>query len=187
MAHSVRPSLAYFGSQADHAISDVSSGVRSVFDRIRAALNSLSSNLRSASYGLRQEVPFERWFYDNGFQTPLDKPVDLIKAHAWAVFATCEGAIRLAAEGISYVFSLAFSPQNSSRHIDVLKAQMQGLSLSLLAIVSPNSAKSVAHNGGSPLIGASLLTWKWGSLYMGKVDAPFWHVESNHYPWAPIP
>lgn len=189
MAHSVRPtpSFSYFGNQADHAVSNLSSGLNSAFDRIRAAINSFGSNVLSVGYGLRQEVPFERWFYNNGFQAPLDKPIDLVKAHAWAVFASCEGVIRLVAEAVSYAFSLVFAPQNSSRHIDVLKAQMQGLSLSVLAIVSPNAAKQKAHNEGNPLIGASLLNWQWGSLYTGKVDAPFWKVESNNYPWAPIP
>jgi hypothetical protein len=65
-----------------------------------------------------------------------------------------------------------------------MKAQMQGLSLSLLAILSPNDAKQKAHNkDGTPLIGASLLDWKWGSPYIGTMDAPFWHVECRHYHW----
>lgn len=186
MAHSIRPpSLAYFGSQADHAVSNISAGLHTAFDRIRAAINSLGSNLRSAGYGLRQEVPFERWFYDHGFQTPIDKPVDLIKAHVWAIISSYEAAFRLGAEAASCVFSLVFAPQNTARHIDVLKAQAKGFGLSLLAAVSPNTAKQVAHNEGSPIIGASLLNWQWGSLYVGKLDIPFWHVESNNYPWAP--
>lgn len=180
------PSLAYFGSQAEHAISHISSGLNTAFDRIRAAINSLGMGLRSAGYGLRQEVPFERWFYNNDFQTPISNPLDLIKAHVWAVFAACEGAIRLSAEAVSYAFSMVFARQNSSRHQDVLKAQFIGLALSVLAIYAPNAAKERAHNGGQPIIGSSLINWQWGSLYVGKVDHPF-KLESSQYPWAPIP
>ncbi len=190
MAHATRsvPSLQYYGSQANQLVSNAGNRFQNVFDRVRSALNSIGNALRATSYGLRQEVPFERWFYDHGFDTPLDKPVDLIKAHAWALLAACEGIVRATAEAASYVFSLIVEPKESDRHLDVLKVQMQGLSLSLLAIISPNAAKQKAHNpGGAPLIGASLLNWKWGSLYVGTVDAPFWKVESRHYPWADRP
>lgn len=200
MAHSTRsvPSLQYFGSQANQLVNNAGSRFQNVFDRIRSALNSIGHALRATSYGLRQEVPFERWFFDHGFETPLDKPIDLAKAHAWAVIAACEGIVRTTAEAASYVFSLILDPKytflpivepkESDRHLDVLKAQAQGLSLSLLAIISPNAAKQKAHNpGGAPLIGASLLNWKWGSLYVGTVDAPLWKVECRHYPWADRP
>lgn len=190
MAHSTRPvpSLQYFGSQADQLVHNAGSRFQNVFDRIRSALNFVGHALRATSYGLRQEVPFERWFFDHGFDTPLDKPIDLAKAHAWALVATCEGIVRTTAEAVSYVFSLFVEPKESDRHLDVLKAQSLGLSLSLLAIISPNAAKQKAHNpGGAPLIGASLLNWKWGSLYVGTVDAPFWKVECRDYPWADRP
>ncbi|MBS0603979.1 MAG: hypothetical protein JSS60_02960 [Verrucomicrobia bacterium] len=189
MAHSTRPVpiLEYFGSQANQLANNAASRFSSAFDRIRGVLTSLGNTLRSASYGLRQEVPFERWFFDHGFQNPIDNPVDQIKARAWALAATLEGGVRITAEAASYVFSLAIEPQDSHRHLDVLKAQLQGFSLSLLAILSPNDAKAKAHNGGNPIIGSSLIDWKWGSLYTGKVDAPFWQVECRHYPWADRP
>lgn len=182
------PSLQYFGSQAGQVINNAGSQIQNTFDKIRNALNSLGSAFKAASFGLRQEVPFERWFFDHGFQNPLDKSIDLMKARGYAVIATCEGFIRATAESVSYIFSLVLAPKESHRHLDVLKAQMQGLQLSMLAIVSPNAAKQKAHNpGGKPLIGASLLDWRWGSLYTGTIDAPFWKVECRHYPWADVP
>jgi hypothetical protein len=178
------PSFQYFGRQADQLISNAGSHLHSAFDRVRMAISSLSNAARSASYGLRQEVPFERWFFDHGFQAPLVSTSDLIKARVWAFVVTCEGLVRSAAEAVSYVFSRIFDSGNSDRHLEVLRAQWQGLSLSLLAIISPNAAKQKAYNEGTSLIGASLLDWRWGSLYVGKVDAPFWQVECRYYPWA---
>ena len=174
----------YFGSHADHLFHATSSGLQNVFDRVRNAVNSLSNAYQSVSYGLRQEVPFERWFYDFGFQTPIQQTPDLIKAHVWAVIATLEGLVRTAAEAVCYVYSRFMAPDESHRHLDVLKAQAQGLTLSMLAIISPNAAKEKAHNpNGTPNIGDSLRNWKWGTLYLGTLDAPLWKIECSYYPW----
>lgn len=187
MTRPIVHSLSYYGSQADHLFHHSGPRHQSAFDRIRHALNNLGNAFRAASYGLRQEVPFERWFFDHGFQKPITNPIDLIKAHAWAVFAACEGAVRTSAEAASYVFSLVFEPKEAHRHFDVLKAQLQGLTLSLLAIAFPNAAKSLADNSGHPIIGCFLLNWKWGTLYAGKLDAPLWHIECKQYPWIDRP
>jgi len=188
MTHPVTSrSFTYYGSQAGHLMDQAASRLHNAFDRIRNALNSLGNAVRSASYGLRQEVPFERWFFDHGFQKPITDPFLLIKAHGWALVASAEGAVRTSVETVSYVFSLAFEPKESHRHLDVLKAQTQGLSLSLLAIISPNSAKAAADNSGHPVIGSSLLQWKWGTLYTGKLEVPLWRVECKQYPWVDRP
>jgi hypothetical protein len=139
---------------------------------------------------LRQEIPFERWFFNYGFQTPIEDSAKLIEAHVWAVIATVEGAIRLAAEGASLLFSqfVQSSPEEMQHHSQVLQAQWQGLTLSLLAIISPNAAKQKAHNSeDSPLVGASLLNWQWGTLYSGSFEAPFWHLECRYYRWYDQP
>jgi hypothetical protein len=178
------PSFQYFTAQANQAFCNVKGHVSSAFNKLLKTFSHLGNAALSVSYGLRQEVPFERWFYDYGFQTPLDKTEDLIKARAWAIIASCEGVIRTTAEAVSYLFSLVLEPKERHRHLDVMKAQMQGLSLSLLAILSPNDAKRKAHNkDGTPLIGASFLDWQWGSPYIGTRDAPFWHIECRHYHW----
>lgn len=177
----------YFGSQAGHLINQTVSRAQNALDRIRDAIYTIGNAARAASYGLRQEVPFERWFFDHGFQKPIENPSDLIQAHAWAVLAAAEGSIRTSAEAASYVFSLVFEPKESERHSDVLKAQWQGLTLSLLAIVSPNAAKEKADNHGQPLIGCSLLDWRWGTLYIGKLEVPLWRIECKQYPWTDRP
>ena len=181
------PSFTYYGSQAGQLLDQAASQLQYAFDRISRVLHSLGNNVRAASYGLRQEVPFERWFFNHGFDTPITDPVDLIKAHAWALPAACEGAIRTTAEIVAYIFSTLCEPRDTPRHLDVLQAQWQGFTLSLLAIISPNSAKTVAHNSGRPLIGCSLLNWKWGTLYTGKLDVPLWHIECKQYPHADRP
>jgi hypothetical protein len=169
------PSFTYFGSQADHLVNRTASHLQNAFDRIRQAVHDVGDTVRSVKYGLRQEVPFERWFFDHGFQTPLTHPSALISAHIWAVIAAGEGGIRTTIEATTYVFSLVFEPKESDRHLDILKAQWQGFTLSLLAILSPNTAKRAADNNGQPLIGSSIFTWTWGTPYAGKLDKPLWH------------
>ena len=148
-----------------------------------------AKSIISIRHGLRQEVPYERWFYDHNFDTPLDNCNDLIKAHLWAVVATAEGVVRALAEVVSYVFALAFETQeDAKRHFEVLEAQATGLALSLLAIVSPNHAKTYTINSdGKRIIGAPLTNWRWGTLYTGSFDIPFWKIECCQYPWADRP
>lgn len=180
-------SSSYFGSQTHHVFDHAAAHLHNAFDRIRSAIHALGNAARGVSYGLRQEVPFERWFFDHGFQKPIDRPDHLIKAHAWALLAVSEGALRTCAETVAYIFSHIFEPQESERHLNVLKAQWQGLTLSLLAIISPNAAKQMADNQGQSTIGCSLLEWRWGTLYTGKFDIPLWHLECKQYPWVDRP
>jgi hypothetical protein len=187
MTRPVNSSFSYYGSQAGQIVDQAASRLQNAFDRIGAAIRSLGNAFRAVSYGLRQEVPFERWFFDHGFEKPIENPCDLLKAHFWAVLATSEGSIRMCAETVAYVFSLVFEPGESPRHLDVLKAQIQGVALSLQAIFFPNAAKAAAHNSGRPIIGCSILNWNWGTLYTGKLDVPLWHVECKQYPWADRP
>ena len=163
-------SFRYFGSQAGQDLDQAASQFLNGFDRIRAAINALGNIFRSASYGLRKEVPFERWFFDYGFQTPIDSIPDLMKVRFWAVLAAGEGVIRTTTAIVSLVYSKVFCKDDSAVRLDILKAQWLGFTLSLLAIVSPNSAKSVADNQGQPLIGCSIFDWKWGNLYTGKMN-----------------
>jgi hypothetical protein len=172
------PSMSYLGNRVGQLAEQAGSYLRNTVDQIR-------TTAQAASTGLRQEVPFERWFFNHGFEKPLKSVSDSIKARVWALAAACESGLRASVETVAYVFSLVFARKESHRHLDVLKAQGQSLALSLLAIVSPNAAKQHAHNpGGKSRIGCSLFHWKWGTLYTGKFDAPFWHLECRQYPWT---
>jgi hypothetical protein len=178
----------YFGNRSNINFNYAANRVQGYFERFRTTIRSIGTAFQAAAYGLRQEVPFERWFFDHGFQKPLDNCTDEMKARAWAILATLEGAVRCTAEVTTLLYSQIFQPQETERHLDVLQAQSQGLQLSLLAILSPNLAKEKAHNSeGDPIIGASLANWRWGTLYSGKYDAPFWHLECTHYPWFDRP
>ncbi len=181
--HSV-PSMRYFGSEAGHMANQAASGLRNAFDKIAHAINVFGNNVQAVSYGLRQEVPFERWFYDYGFHKPIDNLTDQVTARVWAALAACEGVIRTSAEAICFIFSKIFQPKESDCHLKVFQAQLNGLTLSLLAIISPNAAKEMADNHGHPIIGHSIFTWKWGTLYTGKLEVPLWHVECRQYPWT---
>jgi hypothetical protein len=177
------PSINFLGNRANQAVESAYSRFYSTFDRFRSFVADHIRNNRNepAHWGLRQEIPFERWFYDMGFQNPTTNSDDLIKAHLWAVPAVLEGLIKTVAETLMLYF--ATSAQEKSRHFEVLKAQWVGLSFSLLAVISPNLAKEKAANpGGNPLIGSSILDWRWGTLYNGKMEVPIWHIDCSQYP-----
>ena len=130
-------------------------------------LRGFGTNARAATWGLRQEVPFERWFADHGFLTPIETPHELNKARAWALYATLEGVVRTIAQTASYVYSLYFGPSNDGElQLEILKAQWQGIKLSAHAVFSPNAAKErVCDSQGASIIGASLTDWRWGTRY----------------------
>jgi hypothetical protein len=173
----------YIGKLANQWTQPSNNPLQNAFGKVRDALNQLGDTARAATYGLRQEAPFERWFFDQGFDKPTAAPQEEIKARLWALLSYTEGLVRLAAEVGSLVLTLLKGSTDVSRHIDVLQTQAKGIGLSILAVLSPNFAKQLAHNpGGKPRIGASLIDWKWGSLYTGKLDTPLWHLESSHYP-----
>lgn len=176
------PSVNFLGNHANQAVNSAYARFYSTFDRFRSFVAEQLRNNRNepAHWGLRQEIPFERWFYDNGFQNPITNPDDLIKAHLWAVPALLEGLVKTVAETVMMFF--AGSEAEKNRHFEVLKAQWVGLSFSMLAVISPNLAKEKATNGGNPLIGSSIVDWGWGTLYNGKLDIPIWHIDCSQYP-----
>ncbi len=133
-------------------------------DRVKNALNSLSCTFSSATYGLRNEVPFERWYYNHSFNNPLTDPLDESKARFSALAAAGEGVLCLAKEVGSFALSLLQGCKDTNRHLDILRAQSIGIGLSLLAVALPNTAMRVAYNaGGTPRIGHSFISWQWGS------------------------
>ena len=142
--------------------------LQNIFAQIPNALSAAGNAMNAARFGLRKEVPFERWFFDHGFDAPLLDSQDQMRARAWALFSALEGSVRATAATLSYLFSFVLEPQEKQRYLDMLKAQTQGLYLSLLAVASPNAAKVKAYNNGNPAIGGSLLNWQWGKLYTGS-------------------
>lgn len=123
-------------------------------------------------YGLRKEVPFERWFFDFNFHHPINSNLDLMNARCCAVLAACEGLVKAMAALASSVFALVFEPGEFDTQCDILDAQMEGVSYSLAAIVSPNYVKQEA--GRELDIGNIALahdSWRtnhsWGTLYTG--------------------
>lgn len=160
--------------------------VSNIADHVRQAASEAQAAYRSAAYGLREEVPFERWFFHHGFHEPISNTKELISAHIWAVLATIEGAVRTTAEALSYLFSLVFEQNHAGCHLEVLQAQAQGCYLSFLAIFSPNFAKQKAYNEGNSLIGEQL-PLSWGTIYNGRLTAPLWKIECRFYPWADRP
>ena len=90
-----------------------------------------------------------------------------MKARCWAVLAAGEGAFKTTVKAATYGLSLIFKPADSNLQLQILRAQWQGLTLSLLAIASPNQAKEKAHNASAlPIIGATPANWTWGTYYL---------------------
>lgn len=146
-----------------------------VVDKTQQNIQSFGNNFKSTSYALRQEVPFERWFYDHDFANPIKDPQDLMKARLWAVFAVLEGAFRIVAEVVSILYLRVFQSDDKKevkRHLNILDIQSQSIQLSLLAIVSPNEAKKKARDSEGNLITGTPQVRNWGTLYLGKVNIP---------------
>lgn len=190
---SARAQLAHLNEQARnyqlHTINRSSNNNPSPPDAIDAeeANNRSSSPLPSLTAtccvinGLREQVPFERWFFDQCMERPLEDHE--MEARVWALWALLEGGIRTVAEAVCFAWSRIFLTSGSERHYEVLSAQWQGFILSTLAILSPNWAKEKAHNSGNPIIGVSMTEWRWGTTYHGRREAPLWHIECCQYPW----
>lgn len=145
----------------------VGSTLSNLASRASNLLNQASNVLAVASIGLRKEVPFERWYFDHNFDTPIEDGTALIEAHFWAVLAAGEGILRTIAAVASYAFALAFLPKETALSLDILNAQWRGLTLSVLAIVSPNQAKKNVFDSGRITIGAAASNYNWGTLYTG--------------------
>ncbi len=136
---------------------------------------------------LVQEVPFHRWFVDYGYNTVLP-PNECWKARGTALLATLEGVVRTVAEIVMYLYAQIMNdPDDSERRFDVLKAQWQGLVLSLYAVLSPNEAKITAHNASDrPLIGCPGSQLRWGTPYTGQYTINFWTFNSSSFPWREV-
>ncbi len=175
------PSIQFLGNRANQAGESAYSRIYNAYDRLRSFIADFRQRNDGTQWGLRQEIPFERWFYEMGFQNPITDSDQLLKAHLWAVPAVLEGLIKTVAEAVMLFF--AASDEEKNRHFEVLKAQWVGLSFSLLAVIMPNLAKDKAANpGGIPLVGCSMVDWKWGTPYNGKMEVPIWHIECSQYP-----
>ena len=131
---------------------------------------------KATVFGLRKEVPFERWFFDHNFHHPIHNNLDLMNARFCAVLATCESAIRTVAAIASSIFAMIFEPSELDTQLDILDVQTEGFFSSLVAIISPNTAKWEAEHYGIgnsasssnyPLDYPQRSNHAWGTLYTG--------------------
>ena len=131
MAHSTRPvpSLQYFGSQADQLVHNAGSRFQNVFDRIRSALNFVGHALRATSYGLRQEVLLSAGSLTTALTPHLTSRSTSPKPTPGRSSPHAKGLSARQQRPSPMSFPLSLSPRKSDRHLDVLKAQSLGLSL----------------------------------------------------------
>jgi hypothetical protein len=155
----------------------------------RRALTNIIALITGDTVILRQEVPFERWFRDHGYDAHITDSKLELNARGCAVLAALEGAVRTVAESIA-LFMASFISKNSTdadKHQSVLKAQTQGLQLSLMAILSPNDVKDHIKEKNTtsqePIIGCRKSQLRWGTPYQGVTTIPRLSLECSQYPW----
>jgi len=147
---------------------------------------------KKIGYPLRQEVPFERWyFHATDKSSELSNP---IHGRIWAVIYLGESLLRTAAELVTYAIATiagqAFPKmaEHKKNHLEVLKAQVQALFLNILAIASPEAAIKKAEGNGSnkaPFVGCRIDQWHWGTPYVGTFNGK-WSIECSQYFWNPL-
>lgn len=185
-----RPPVAFRRTQPS-LINSASNAIRDTANQIQSFVHSASVNTQAALYGLRQEVPFERWFYHYGLdQNSSDASLlDHIKVRAWAIASFSESLLRATIELIALLFSKIFDPESSSHHQEVLAAQGTSMMMSLNAVIFWENAVEEAKKAdasGAPAIGSLLSNWHWGTPYYGTLTIPITHLECCQYNWAQI-
>lgn len=173
------------GDSILHAVGNL---VRNAADQIQGFVHSVSVNTQATLYGLRQEVPFERWFYHYGLEQNLSDAqiVDKVKARAWAAASLSESLLRATIELAAFCFSKILGRACADEHQEVLFAQGTSISLSLHAIIDPEGAVKAATAPGQddlPRIGSLLSNWRWGTAYYGTLTIPITHLECSQYNW----
>jgi len=126
--------------------------------------------------GLRQEVPFERWFHHYAVvQNISDAEIfEKVKARAWAAVSLGESFFRSIIELAGYAFSKIFCQENADVQQDVLHAQFNSIYYSFNAILSPEDAIKMAVSSDPsdenrlPRIGSLFGDWRWGTAYYGE-------------------
>ena len=160
-------------SVGDSILHTVGNLVRNAADQIQGFVHSVSVNTQATLYGLRQEVPFERWFYHYGLEQNISDAqiVDKVKARAWAVASLGESLFRATVALVTYVISKIFCFASAQENLDVLRAQGNSISFSFSAIFSPEDAVKAAAASGEndlPQFGSLFGDWHWGTAYYGE-------------------
>lgn len=176
-------------STADSILHSVGNLVRNAADQIHGFVHRVSVNTQATLYGLRQEVPFERWFYHYGLEQNVSDTqiTDKVEARAWAVASLGESLLRATIELVTYAISKILGQPTADEHLEVLQAQGTSISLSLTAVISPEEAVRTATAPGEndlPRIGSLLSNWRWGTPYYGTVTIPLTHLECSQYNWV---
>ncbi len=169
--------------------------IRGAANQLQGFAHRVSVNTQSVFYGLRQEVPFERWFYNYGLSQNLsddgisasEKFCVRVQARAWALASFGESLLRGGFEVVAYAVAKLLGNRSASEHFEVLTAQGTSALLSFYAIISPEDAITQARGEGTedgPRIGAPMTNWRWGTPYFGTMTIPLTNLECTHYNWV---
>ena len=164
-----------------------------LLDRFKAIPDMLRALGKQLAYPMRQEIPFERWyFHATNKSSELSNP---IHGRLWAVIYLGESILRTAVELLAYAIATVAGEafpnmaKHKEEHLEVLKAQAQALSLNLLAIISPEAAIKKAQGqdvNKKPLIGCRVDQWHWGTPYLGTFNGNWYNIECSQYWWNPL-
>lgn len=132
----------------------------------------------------RQQVPAERWYYDNKEDFITTKQE--IEARGWALFYTLEGVVRTVVEVVRILFAkyVASTEEGVDRSQAILRVQIQSLKYTIWAIIDPIGQKKTTAaefaKGHFP-VGCSKDDFHWGDRYLGTMTIPL----SLDYRWHP--
>jgi hypothetical protein len=130
---------------------------------------------------LREEVPFERWFFH------FENSNETFKPRFWAVMSLAESLLRGTLVGTAWCASKIFNTKISSQqYASVFKEEMKSASLSFKAILSPRWAiRSSFDDSNNLTIGCPSTAKNWGTPYKGDCDFRTWgNMLRNEYCWG---
>lgn len=133
---------------------------------------------------MREEVPFERWYYD--YKNADNSCLNNWSQRGWAVLHLFEAGFKILLEAVAWCVAkiakvLSCNLEHSSDdHADVLFAQSRSFKLSAWAIISPTSAKQ--SDDAKTKIGCARNEWRWGTEYHGKRTSYF-KLECTSFDW----
>jgi hypothetical protein len=146
--------------------------------RTRRSAEELLEALKGFLLILRQEIPFERWyFHATDKQQAVFSP---LSSRSWAVVYLGESVLRtafaLCTAAVDGVVGRFFAPATKEgERLEILRMQMIGLQLSALAVLSPEMAVEKVRQAESStlVVGCLPHQLRWGTPYTGEFKGPF--------------
>jgi len=97
---------------------------------------------RTKHFAIRDEVPFDNEWFCNYVRPERHQKMGALQARVYALVTLAKGLVQTVIETTSYLFFRVFDRHKCDECWRDVKAQWNGLTLSALAVISPESAKN---------------------------------------------